>query len=195
MGSKAIQGVGSNFSFAQAADLASDLHSSLLEVGVENVCVAGSLRRQLPTINDLDLVVLATQPEQVMSLGAWMQRHGVQNWDNARSTGAFAAPVYGEAAPMQVDIYLVRSHWQWGTQIMTWTGPKAHNIAMRTWAKAHGWKLSQNGLEKNGECYMTFTEEEVFSTLGLPFIPPTVRDLYTTASSIFKLSHSTEQVA
>jgi DNA polymerase (family 10) len=193
MGSRAIYGVGSNFNHAEAAALAQDLSSSLLAIsGVEEVVIAGSLRRGHGLVNDLDLVVLTDDDAHTaMRLGVWMANHGVARWDAYRATGSFAAYIYGAEVPIQVDIYKVSHPGIWGTQVMTWTGPKAHNIAMRTWAGSHGWKLSQNGLSRiDGSFYATRTEEEVFTSLGVPFIPPEHRDEYVTTASIFRLAHS-----
>jgi len=66
----------------------------------------------------------------------------------------------------------------WGAALQYFTGSKAHNIRTREIAVRKGLKLSEYGLfrAKTGKLIVAETEEEVYGHLGLPFIPPTLRE-------------------
>jgi len=61
---------------------------------------------------------------------------------------------------------------------MYFTGSKAHNIRLREMAIRKGLRLNEYGLfrVKSGKLIVAETEEEVYERLGLPFIPPTLRE-------------------
>jgi DNA polymerase (family 10) len=58
------------------------------------------------------------------------------------------------------------------------TGSKAHNIRIREMAVRKGLKLNEYGLfrAKSGKLIVAETEEQVYEKLGLPWIPPTLRE-------------------
>jgi DNA polymerase (family 10) len=66
----------------------------------------------------------------------------------------------------------------WGAALQYFTGSKAHNIRVREIAVRKGLKLSEYGLfeAKSGTLIVAETEEEVYERLGLPWIPPTLRE-------------------
>jgi DNA polymerase (family 10) len=66
----------------------------------------------------------------------------------------------------------------WGAGLQYFTGSKAHNIRVRTIAVHHGLKLSEYGLfeVESGDLVVSRTEEEVYGRLGLPWIPPALRE-------------------
>jgi DNA polymerase (family 10) len=66
----------------------------------------------------------------------------------------------------------------WGAALQYFTGSKAHNIRTREIAVRKGLKLSEYGLfdAKTGELIVARTEEDVYERLGLPWIPPTMRE-------------------
>ena len=58
------------------------------------------------------------------------------------------------------------------------TGSKEHHVKLRTRAKRQGLKISEYGVFREGsdEAIACATEEDVFAALGLPFIPPELRE-------------------
>jgi DNA polymerase (family 10) len=62
--------------------------------------------------------------------------------------------------------------------LMYFTGSKAHNIALRKRALRKGMTLSEYGLvkEESGEVVAEGKEEEIYRALGLPCIPPELRE-------------------
>src|SRR5439155_21862523 len=78
---------------------------------------------------------------------------------------------------LQVDLRVVEPG-VWGAALQYFTGSKAHNIRIREIAVRKGLKLSEYGLfsAKSGKLIVSETEEEVYGRLGLPWIPPTMRE-------------------
>ena len=67
---------------------------------------------------------------------------------------------------------------RWGAALQYFTGSKAHNVRVREIAVRKDLKLSEYGLfdADDGELIVSETEEEVYERLGLPWIPPTLRE-------------------
>jgi len=78
---------------------------------------------------------------------------------------------------LQVDLRAVPVE-SWGAALQYFTGSKAHNIKLRELAIKKGYKLNEYGLFKidTDEKVAGRTEEEIYNALGLPWIPPTMRE-------------------
>ena len=76
---------------------------------------------------------------------------------------------------LQVDLRVVPPE-SYGAALLYFTGSKAHNIALRGLALSRGWKLNEYGLFSGKRRIAGATEEEVYQKLGLPFIPPELRE-------------------
>src|SRR5262249_49906895 len=77
---------------------------------------------------------------------------------------------------LQVDLRVVEPK-SWGAAMHYFTGSKAHNIRMRERALKLGLKLNEYGLfDENDSCLAGVTEQEIFEKLGLPYIPPVLRE-------------------
>jgi DNA polymerase (family 10) len=77
---------------------------------------------------------------------------------------------------VQVDLRVVPPE-DWGAAMVYFTGSKAHNISLRARAVRAGLKLSEYGLfDADGRRIASRTEEEVYAALGLPWIPPELRE-------------------
>jgi DNA polymerase (family 10) len=76
-----------------------------------------------------------------------------------------------------VDLRVVEPH-QWGAACQYFTGSKTHNIKLRQRAQERGWLLNEYGLtdESTGRVIASETEEAIYEALGLPFIPPPMRE-------------------
>src|SRR5580693_2257056 len=77
----------------------------------------------------------------------------------------------------QVDLRVVREH-QLGAARLYFTGSKGHNIKLRQRALARGWTLNEYALSEvdGGKVVASETEEQIYQALGLPFIPPVLRE-------------------
>jgi DNA polymerase (family 10) len=137
--------------------------------GVEDVTPAGSLRRGRETVGDLDLLVTGRD-------NAGIAEHF------AKYPGITAVLAKGEDKVsiklkngMQVDVRMLGRQ-SYGAAIMYFTGSKEHNVALRDRAKRRGWKLSEYGLYQGEKVLASRTEEEIYEKLGLPWIPPELRE-------------------
>ncbi|MBI2551463.1 DNA polymerase/3'-5' exonuclease PolX [Candidatus Uhrbacteria bacterium] len=137
--------------------------------GVRQAEAAGSIRRFKETVGDVDLLV-STKDAPTL-------RHALHRLPQVREvieegeTSITAHLTNG----MHCDVRIVRPA-VWGAAMLYLSGSKDHNIALRTIAIKKGCKLSEYGLFKHGHRLVAGTEELVYKTLGVPFIPPELRE-------------------
>jgi len=142
---------------------------------------AGSLRRRLETVGDLDFIVAAGD---VVPVVEWfVNRPGVQE---VTAKGETKASVRYESG-LQADLRIVPAE-QFVFALHHFTGSKDHNVQMRQRALARGLSMSEWGLvpaagegtakekaEQHGSLHVA-TEEELFAALDLHFVPPELRE-------------------
>jgi DNA polymerase (family 10) len=138
---------------------------------VQRIEYAGSLRRMAETIGDVDLLVASEDPEAVMDAFT-----GVGVVERVLAKGDKKSSVITRKG-LQIDLRIVPLE-AWGAAMIYFTGSKAHNIRIREMAVRKGLKLNEYGLfrAKSGTLIVARTEEEVYAKLGLPWIPPTLRE-------------------
>ncbi|HZA60209.1 MAG TPA: DNA polymerase/3'-5' exonuclease PolX [Actinomycetota bacterium] len=171
-GIELMQQGGERISVGAALDLAEEILAELQRVSaVKRADYAGSLRRMRETIGDIDLLVASDRPPRVMEAFATMPY--VQEVLARGETKSSIRTTKG----LQVDLRVVEPA-VWGAALQYFTGSKAHNIRTREIAVRKGLKLSEYGLfrAKSGKLIVAETEEEVYERLGLPWIPPTLRE-------------------
>ncbi|MBF8262881.1 MAG: polX [Parachlamydiales bacterium] len=144
---------------------------------VKKAEIAGSVRRKLETVGDLDFLVGSHDPKSVMK---WF------------TSQPFVAKVLGQGETkasivskdgMQMDLRVVPVK-QFAFALFYFTGSKEHNIKFREKSIQRGWSMSEYGLEtvKKGAplpfsaSKMPATEEEIYQIFGLPYIPPEIRE-------------------
>jgi DNA polymerase (family 10) len=137
--------------------------------GVRRVEVAGSFRRRLETVGDLDVLVSAARGAKVMDRAVRYEEVA-----EVRAQGVTRATLRLRNG-LQVDVRVVPTT-GFGAALHYFTGSKAHNIAVRRLAAARGLKLNEYGLFIGGRRVGGRTEDEVFEAVGLPFIPPELRE-------------------
>ncbi|MET9324436.1 DNA polymerase/3'-5' exonuclease PolX [Streptomyces sp. NPDC003038] len=155
-----------------AMDMAEQLVGELSSVpGCVRCTYAGSLRRMKETIGDVDILVAARRSAPFMNAltslpqTAEVIAHGEKKTSVRTTTG------------LQVDLRVLPPA-SWGAGLQYFTGSKAHNIRTRERAVRQGLKLSEYGLfdVESGESITSETEEAIYARLGLPWIPPTLRE-------------------
>jgi DNA polymerase (family X) len=135
-------------------------------LGIE-VGMAGSLRRGKSTIGDIDL--LSTDPRAIDALKGCPGVAQVLESGPRRSSVKLKDGV-------QVDVRLFTKD-EYGAALVYFTGSKDHDIALRTLAIEHGWKLNEYGLfDKKAKGLAGRTETEIYERLGLTYIPPELRE-------------------
>ncbi|MEU3573144.1 DNA polymerase/3'-5' exonuclease PolX [Kitasatospora sp. NPDC036755] len=155
-----------------ATELAEQLVAAISAVpGCTRCAYAGSLRRMRETVGDVD--VLATAKDSAPLMAALTGLPYVAEVIGSGSTKTSVRTTQG----VQVDLRVVPEE-DWGAALVYFTGSKAHNIKLRTMAVRAGLKLSEYGLFEvdGGAKVVSETEDEVYAALGLPWIPPPLRE-------------------
>nr|BAL54361.1 phosphotransferase domain-containing protein [uncultured Chloroflexota bacterium] len=156
----------------QALPLAERILEELRHVpGVVRVEMAGSLRRMRSTVGDIDLLAAASHPEALME--AFVRLDGVVRILAQGETKSSVEFFDGLRAQLWVHPpERFGSAWQYAT------GSKDHNVRLRERALARGFSLSEHALTRlsDGVEILCANEEEVYAALGLPWIPPELRE-------------------
>lgn len=171
-GLELIQQSGDRVLLSTATDLAEEIVAELSAVKDCSKCTyAGSLRRMAETIGDIDILVASDTPGPMMEAFA-----NLSYVDRVIARGETKTSIRTTKG-LQVDLRVIPPGC-WGAALQYFTGSKAHNIRTREMAVRKGLKLSEYGLfdAKSGELIVAETEEEVYERLGLPWIPPTLRE-------------------
>ena len=142
----------------------------VLEAGL-----AGSFRRRMETVGDLDFLVASEHPESVME---WFcAQEGVER---VLARGSTKSSVWLKQG-MQADLRVLDPR-HFGAALHYFTGSKEHNVAMRQAALRQKLSLSEWGFKAiredgtEGEVEPVATEEDVFRRLGMEWIPPELRE-------------------
>jgi DNA polymerase (family 10) len=156
----------------RAWPLAQEIITKLRQVeGVTAVEPAGSLRRMRPTVGDLDILVAAKDSAPVMEAFTSLPRvERVLGKGETKSSIEFTDGVRAQLWVLAPE--------KFGTALIYATGSKDHNVRLRELALSKGLSLSEHFLTKtDGSDEITYaTEEEVYEALGLPWIPPELRE-------------------
>jgi DNA polymerase (family 10) len=137
----------------------------------ERVEVAGSIRRQADSVKDLDIVATASDPAALAA--ALRELPVIEQVASEGDAGARATTHSG----MKVDLRVVEPD-QFGNVLQHLTGSQAHNVQLREAAVKRGLHVSEYGIldDADGQTARCATEEEVYERLGLPWIPPELRE-------------------
>ncbi|MEU1592563.1 DNA polymerase/3'-5' exonuclease PolX [Streptomyces sp. NPDC005708] len=167
-----MQQAGGRIPLHLALETAEEIVAELSAVtGCKRCAYAGSLRRMKETIGDIDVLVAAGRSAPFMDALA-----GLPSTAEVIAHGSKKTSVRTTKG-VQVDLRVLPPD-SWGAGQQYFTGSKAHNIRTRTIAVRQGLKLSEYGLFEvdSGRSVASRSEEEVYARLGLPWIPPTLRE-------------------
>lgn len=204
MGEKAVEKIQASLLFMASSGeriqlgLALPLAEKLMEYmrrleSIDAVAFAGSLRRGRDTVGDIDLLVSTSDPA-----AAGEHFRSAPGVDAVLAAGESKSSVrialdadagrWGSEGRrgLQVDLRIVPEE-SWGAAMMYFTGSKEHNVRLRERALKRGYTLNEYGLypvdddatppHKRGVAPVAGArEEEVYRALGLPFIPPEIRE-------------------
>ncbi|NNG67455.1 DNA polymerase/3'-5' exonuclease PolX [Caldanaerobacter subterraneus] len=131
--------------------------------------IAGSLRRKKEIVKDID--ILATSKEALKLMDAFVNYDGVREVIAKGETKTSVVLKSG----INVDLRVVKEE-EFPYALHHFTGSKEHNTAMRHRAKSMGIKMNEYGLFKGDHLIECKEEEEIFSKLGLLYIPPELRE-------------------
>ncbi len=136
---------------------------------VEKISVAGSVRRMKETIGDVDILVVSRSPAKVMDF--FVSR---QNVIKVWSKGGTKSSVRTKGG-FDMDLRVVPAK-SYGSALQYFTGSKEHNISTRRIAISKGLKLNEYGVFRGSKMIAGRTEREVYKAIGLPWIPPEMRE-------------------
>jgi len=147
---------------------------------VEEIALAGSIRRWKPTIGDVDVLVGSTDGETVIQ--------AFTDWnecDRILSAGTSKATI--RADDIQIDLRVVDPA-EFGAALQYFTGSKSHNVAVRNRALDRELKVNEYGVfdvsnvsdpeadQRIGERVAGETEQDVYDAVGLSWVPPELRE-------------------
>ena len=139
---------------------------------VPEIAPAGSIRRWNETTGDIDILVASTDPQMVMQ--AFTSLPLVKRVLGSGDTRSSIVTV----ADVQIDLRVVPPE-SWGAALQYFTGSKEHNVKLRAMAIRKGLKLNEYGvfpIDDESRNLASRTEEEVYAAVGLPWIPPELRE-------------------
>jgi DNA polymerase (family 10) len=136
----------------------------------QDLTTAGSVRRQEPTVGDVDVICTSENAEAVVT--------AFTAWDRAEAVlaeGPTKASIW-LAGGLQIDLRVLPSH-LYGNLLQHFTGSREHNIQFRELAVRKNLRVSENGIVDltDGRTIMCRTEHEVYAALGMAYIPPEMR--------------------
>jgi len=139
---------------------------------VKRIEYAGSLRRRQETIGDIDILVTVKNPKKSSDI-VMTHFNSYKEILTILSKGDTKSSVVLQSG-IQVDLRVIDDE-SFGAALHYFTGSKDHNIKMRDLAKKKGLKISEYGVFKGEKMISGKTEEEVFKSVGLPYIIPEIR--------------------
>ena len=191
MGRKTVENLKSSIAFMRTAGdrrrigdalpLAEEFVARLEKVdGVRRLSTAGSLRRGRDTIGDIDILVVADDPNAVGEAF-----RGMPGVTEVLVSGETKSSVRTEDG-FQVDLRVVPAE-SWGAALMYFTGSKEHNVVLRERSIARGLRLNEYGLypqddestppqDRGVTPVASVTEASIYEALELPWIPPELRE-------------------
>jgi DNA polymerase (family X) len=152
--------------------IAEYLAKNLAEVaGVEDVQVAGSVRRQAKDAKDIDLVARISSEDVRPKLMERFAFYGNGTYEGGDLKGSIQYPLSSEQV-IQVDLWIADKSY-WGSLLNHATGSKDHNIALRTLAKSRGMIISEYGIhDAEGNKLGGESERDLYRILDIPYVEP-----------------------
>ncbi|MBN2096540.1 hypothetical protein JW752_04050 [Candidatus Peregrinibacteria bacterium] len=157
---------------AEVEPIAKKLVTLLKKIkGVKKVDVAGSYRRQAPTVGDLDILVVGSA-----AAAAIAEKQIAKTFSDLTMLAGGETKIAFVIFPenLQVDIRFVPEE-SYGAALLYFTGNKDYNVMMRKVAIEKGYLLNEYGLFEDGEYVAGRTEKEVYEKLDLPIKLPKQR--------------------
>lgn len=152
--------------------LANDIYEHLKrKAPINKISLAGSIRRWKDTIKDIDILATSKDPKAVMDVFIHLP-----HVKEVLMRGPTKSSIVTNEG-IQVDLRVVEEE-SFGAALAYFTGSKAHNIRLREMAVKAGLKINEYGIfrEKDNKKLGGEKEEDIYRILGLPYIPPELRE-------------------
>ena len=138
---------------------------------IDQIDIAGSLRRRKDTIGDIDILVSSNHPEKVME-----QFTHLPEVKEVLAEGLTKSAILTQQN-VHVDLRVVELD-SFGAAMQYFTGSKAHNVRLREMAVKKGLKINEYGVfqARNNKKIAGKEEQEIYRKLGLQYIMPELRE-------------------
>ena len=149
---------------------------------IEQLEVAGSYRRRMETVGDVDILAASENPEPVMQ-----RFQTYPEVERVVAAGTTRGTVILRSA-LQVDLRILPRR-SYGAALQYFTGSKAHNVAVRKLGVERGLRISEYGIFRvpkgkqaeevgveEGERIGGASEEDVFRAVNMDWVPPELRE-------------------
>lgn len=154
----------------EALPLAEAIKDQIEEIeGTDGTIVAGSIRRMRETVHDIDVLTISDNTEKAVE-----EFTKLPFVKDVLASGDTKGSIITNDG-MQVDLRVVAPE-SYGAALLYFSGSKAHNVKLRTIASKEGLKINEYGIFKGDKIIAGETEKEMYEALGLPFIPPELRE-------------------
>ena len=153
----------------RAVALAETLIEPLREAGVAWAVPVGSLRRGQDMVGDIEVLAPTEQPAAAIDaiLALPGSSHILHRGERR---------LYVLADSVQIGVRLPEPS-NAGADLLHLTGSQAHFEALQAYAAKSGWTLKADGLRgRDGALVPAAAEADIYSALGLPLIPPEIRN-------------------
>lgn len=143
---------------------------------IHKIEVVGSTRRRKETIGDLDILVTADDKDRLKIMDFFTSLEEVSEV-LVKGPKKSSVIMKFEGKERQVDLRIFKDE-EWGAALQYFTGSKQHNIHLREIAKEKGLKINEYGVFKveTEERIAGDTEESVYKSVGMDWIPPELRE-------------------
>jgi DNA polymerase (family 10) len=155
-----------------AYPIAKEIHDRLAAMkGVYESSIAGSMRRGKETVGDVDILISAKDVEPLMN-----EFLATNEIEEVIANGKTKSSIRLKNG-LQVDLRIVPKE-SFGAALQYFTGSKEHNVRVREIAVKQGLKVNEYGVYKtdSDELVAGETEEDVYQSLGLAWVPPELRE-------------------
>lgn len=132
--------------------------------------IAGSIRRRMPKVHDIDIVLIPSDPWNLEHEITGLALSGIRSRSGNKITSFVNSGI-------PVDLYYADDT-TWSTLLLIRTGSRDFNIRLCSLARRMGWRLHADGsglFDNNGKRIAGETEESVMRRLGLRYFPPQYR--------------------
>ncbi|HSE03087.1 MAG TPA: DNA polymerase/3'-5' exonuclease PolX [Methylomirabilota bacterium] len=171
-GIRLVRGGQERMPLGHALPLARELVRALEGLtAVRQISLAGSIRRMKETVGDIDILVTSAKPAAVMQAFVSLPQ-ATDVLERGSTKGSIR-----HREGIQVDLRVVDPVC-FGAALVYFTGSKQHNIHVRDIGVKKGLKISEYGVFRasTGRRLVSATEAEVYAAVGLPWIPPELRE-------------------
>jgi len=160
----------SRFLLPTGIEVAESVREQLAGIaGIEDAEIAGSIRRRLEVVQNVNIVIATKSTEKVL---AAMQKRGIveglESIDERTAKGMTRGDI--------VVLFHFAAPDDFGTALLRATGSTEFIDAFNTRAAKNGYELREDGLHHNGRHVKTPTEEDAFEKAGLTFVDPERRE-------------------